>query len=437
MKKLISIALALALALSVAAVSGISVSAEEYDYYTIVDPADKTTYPDNYDFGKGNSAYVYKDGLTKAYNVTPTFEANSNADGKRMLKMTRTSDYDGSSINYYDSQNLSTLANKSVGFRVWVQAEPDNTNCVTDKNILSFGFDKVGTAEDSTTTHTIYATADWDNPYLGKLTTEGAWYTFMWGSKNMNSGSLYINNNRFTYAGAASSNVIDADFLANMQGILIGFNDAYHSGSVYYIGEWQFIYNKGDAPSSAITEPTVTMLEGAAMRIDGATEGIRFSATVPTAGLTALKAAGATIKDFGMLVADSTTNPTVDSMTVGNSVESTAGNVAESANVVAAKYKGTKPFEDEKSGLTEIVGSLVEIKTANANKQFVARAYIEYTLAGDETVHYVYSNISTPRSIAYVAKQIQSGAGEDADYYSSLCAEHKAVVDKWANRYAA
>ena len=179
------------------------------------------------------------------------------------------------------------------------------------------------------------------------------------------------------------------------------------------------------------------MLEGAAMRIDGVTEGIRFSATVPTADLTAFKDAGATIKDFGMLVADSTTNPTVDSMTVGNSVESTAGNVAESANVVAAKYKGTKPIEDEKSGLTEIVGSLVEIKTANANKQFVARAYIEYTLAGDETVHYVYSNISTARSIAYVAKQIQSGAGEDADYYTSLCAEHKAVVDKWADRYAA
>ena len=86
MKKLISIALALAIALSVAAISGISVSAEEYDYYTIVDPADETTYPDNYDFGKGTSAYAYKDGLTKAYNVTPTFEANSNADGKRMLR---------------------------------------------------------------------------------------------------------------------------------------------------------------------------------------------------------------------------------------------------------------------------------------------------------------------------------------------------------------
>ncbi|MGN0115825.1 MAG: hypothetical protein ACI396_10900 [Acutalibacteraceae bacterium] len=173
--------------------------------------------------------------------------------------------------------------------------------------------------------------------------------------------------------------------------------------------------------------PGIVMDEGASMRIDNKTYGIRFSATVPTSYLVSLKDSGAEITDFGMIIAPAASNLTTDTMIVDNAVEMKAESVDLPAdkNAVLASYGRADAESDQSGTVTQIIGSLVEIKPDNADKEYVARAYIKYTDV--DGVHYIYSNIGDARSIATVAAAIKA----DTDYYSSLCAEHKEAVDQW------
>ena len=184
---------------------------------------------------------------------------------------------------------------------------------------------------------------------------------------------------------------------------------------------------KLDKTADVVQTPSITMLDGAAMRIDQKTDGIRFSATVPTAQLQALRDSGANIVDFGMIIAQADSNLTTDSMIVDNALEMDTESVSlpEDKNAVLASYGRADAESDQSGTVTQIIGSLVEIKPGNANKQYVARAYIKYE--DDSGEHYIYSNISEPRSIATVAAAVKA----DTEYYSSLCAEHKEAVDKW------
>lgn len=184
---------------------------------------------------------------------------------------------------------------------------------------------------------------------------------------------------------------------------------------------------KLDKTADVVQMPSITMLEGAAMRIDQKTDGIRFSATVPTAQLQALRDSGANIVDFGMIIAQADSNLTTDSMIVDNAFEMDTESVSlpEEKNAVLASYGRADAESDQSGTVTQIIGSLVEIKPGNANKQYVARAYIKYEYESVE--HYIYSNISEPRSIATVAAAVKA----DTEYYSSLCAKHKEAVDKW------
>ena len=157
MKKLLALTLSLLMVFTVIPMTIISASAEEaYDYYTVLD-AD--TYTGT--IGGGGAANAYQDGVSRAYNVSITNEANpitsAQAEhGTNAFKIKRTGTFDASSLNYYDSANLSTLAKDSVGFRAWVAAEPGNDKCITSKNILAFAFDSV-TSDGETTTHKVYA----------------------------------------------------------------------------------------------------------------------------------------------------------------------------------------------------------------------------------------------------------------------------------------
>ena len=184
---------------------------------------------------------------------------------------------------------------------------------------------------------------------------------------------------------------------------------------------------KLDKTADVVQMPSITMLDGAAMRIDQKTDGIRFSATVPTAQLQAFRDSGANIVDFGMIIAQADSNLTTDSMIVDNALEMDTESVSlpEEKNAVLASYGRADAESDQSGTVTQIIGSLVEIKPGNANKQYVARAYIKYEDESGE--HYIYSNISEPRSIATVAAAVKA----DTEYYSSLCAKHKEAVDKW------
>ena len=172
-----------------------------------------------------------------------------------------------------------------------------------------------------------------------------------------------------------------------------------------------------------VTEPTITMDAGASMRIDNKTHGIRFSATVEKDVLDAYTAAGATVTEVGTLIAKQETSE--DKITIENAVESTEGNIAENPEVVVAKYANADMQAVEGANVYTIVGSLVELKPKNAEQGYVAKAYIKFKVGTETKV--VYSNLSDARSI----KEVATSAKADTDYYSSLCATHKAAIDKW------
>ncbi|MGN0114044.1 MAG: hypothetical protein ACI396_01820, partial [Acutalibacteraceae bacterium] len=132
------------------------------------------------------------------------------------------------------------------------------------------------------------------------------------------------------------------------------------------------------------SKPTITMDTGAAMRIDGITEGIRFSAVANKSELDAFKNTGVTITDCGMIIAKQGANGAAEqNMIVEFAQESTAESVASNPNSVVAKYGNITPVSVEDANAYSLVGSLVEIKDANAKQMYVARAYIEYTVSGD------------------------------------------------------
>lgn len=185
---------------------------------------------------------------------------------------------------------------------------------------------------------------------------------------------------------------------------------------------------------TAPTAPAIKMDTGAAMRIDGKTEGIRFSATVDK---DALDGFGYEIIDTGMLVAKKE-QASADTLTVDNSETVTSsGESIGIGKVVAARYNGITFKDVPEANKYVIYCSLVEISEKNANQKYVARAFIEYK-DGEGKTAYIYSDLSDARSIAEVAKLIKDDNKIQPDtgktYYDSLCSDHKAVVDNWASR---
>ena len=163
------------------------------------------------------------------------------------------------------------------------------------------------------------------------------------------------------------------------------------------------------------------------MRIDNATDGIRFSATVDK---DALDNFSGTITDAGILVAKeeqaSTTTLTVENSETVTSSEVSIGE----GKVAAARYSGITFKSVPEANKYVIYGSLVEISESNANQKFVARAFIQYTGTDGKTA-YLYSDLSSARSIVQIAKEIQTNGD---GYYSSLCSTHRDVVNYWASK---
>lgn len=185
-------------------------------------------------------------------------------------------------------------------------------------------------------------------------------------------------------------------------------------------------------PAAAPSDPTVTMASGAAMRIDGTTDGIRFEATVDKTAFDNL-VGNATVTEIGTLIAKAGAD--ISKVVVENAVDTSTGamELAEGKIPVAKYAAGTTMQDVAGTDKYVIYGSLVEIKPDNANQQYVARAYVKYTDSTGSHVLYA-SALSEARSIAQVAKAIVDA---NDSYYTSLCEDHKAVVDFWANQYVA
>lgn len=402
MRKSLSLILSLLMLFSATPIALNSVSAEDYGYYTLLDA-------DSYQGTVGTLAYA--NGITRANNISVEKTENPITDeiGEKAFKVTRTSQYDISSFNYYDSVYMPTLASGSVGFRVWVGAQPGNSQSVTDKAVLAFGFDSVSSS-DNTDTHKIYTTANWDNPYLGNLSNDGGWYTFMWGEKNMNIGENYTVNNRLTYGGGADSeNIIDKDFLEGLQGIYISFRDIGNTGSVYYIDKLQFIYPNGEVPTSQ-PSPTV-MKSGASIRL-GAVNGIRFYTMVDTDRLSELKSIAGNTVEMGTLIAPA------------DLISGELTHNLDESKFVDVPYDSDTFFENGNT----FVGSVVSIKEYNIGRKFIGRGYIKVSNGYNVTYYYAEQN-DNERSLKSVASALKNDSTTQG---MTLYNAYKTLIDEWA-----
>ena len=199
--------------------------------------------------------------------------------------------------------------------------------------------------------------------------------------------------------------------------------------------DWNYIYidKVFYQTTAAPSDPTIEMASGAAMRIDGDTDGIRFEATVDKTAFDALVSENATVDEIGTLIAKAGTD--ISKVVVENAVDTSTGamELAEGKIPVAKYAAGTTMQDVAGTDKYVIYGSLVEIKDTNANQQYVARAYVKYTDSTGSHVLYA-SALSEARSIAQVAKAIVDA---NDSYYTSLCKDHKAVVNYWADQYVA
>ena len=405
MKKLISFALALSLVLSVAAVAGISVSAEdEYDYVSVFD-ADLNTYV--YKTEKSAKHFVR---LSSAEIVDVNFNRDNNS--SKALKVTTENWYDRTGMIFSIGDDALV---GSVGVRMWIAG--DEASLLKNAVSLGFGADSIyGTGAEFVFNACQNKGSD---TWAKDVTVDGCWIEVYWASDLIKKGTFPGQGPHYQYNAVVT---IDDTMLKNAKSIAFGLGDQGNNNknknSVYYIDDIQII-----KPHVTVTEPTITMDAGASMRIDNKTHGIRFSATVEKDVLDAYTAAGATVTEVGTLIAKKETSE--DKIKIENAVASTEGNIAENPEVVVAKYANADMQAVEGANVYTIVGSLVELKPKNAEQGYVAKAYIKFKVGTETKV--VYSNLSDARSIKEVATAVKA----DTTYYSSLCANHKAAVDKW------
>lgn len=189
----------------------------------------------------------------------------------------------------------------------------------------------------------------------------------------------------------------------------------------YYDGEK--IYDSGesivvnDNISLETLSLSLSMRNGASIRFSSPS-GLRFYSNIDTDELEVLENLGAEVK-LGTILAPSDLIGT-------NELD---------FDLTAGKYV-TIPFNTRKwyqeDGFSGFVGSIVNIKDTNINRDFVARGYAKVKLGEFETTvyaDYTSNNISNnTRSIKFVANAFKSSAE-----YSSLNATLKAVIDKYAD----
>ena len=235
----------------------------------------------------------------------------------------------------------------------------------------------------------------------------------------------------YKYNDSSTQITLNADNYANYKIKSIVFVDGgtADTKSPAYIDD--IYYQTTEAPS----DPTIEMASGAAMRIDGTTNGIRFEASVDKSAFVAIK--DKTNIEIGTLIAKYGTK--LDDVVVNNATEVTSSGQNIGNKIPVAKYASTTTMADiEGTDKYVIYGSLVGIDDGNATQKYVARAYVKYTDESGEHVLYA-KDLSEPRSLAEVAYKLKNDTavpeGMSGTYYNSLCQTHKDYVDGLAKQY--
>lgn len=242
-----------------------------------------------------------------------------------------------------------------------------------------------------------------------------------------------IGTTLYKYNESATQITLTADDFANgtIESIVFVDGGTKDTKAPAYIDD---IYYETSA-SSETSDPTITMQSGAAMRIDGTTNGIRFEASVDKSAFVAIK--DKTNIEIGTLIAKYGTK--LDDVVVNNATEVTSSGQNIGNKIPVAKYASTTTMADiEGTDKYVIYGSLVGIDDGNATQKYVARAYVKYTDESGEHVLYA-KDLSEPRSLAEVAYKLKNDTavpeGMSGTYYNSLCQTHKDYVDGLAIQY--
>ena len=159
----------------------------------------------------------------------------SKVDGKSpsgtALKVLRTSPYDNITLKF--SGNFATVAQDSVGIKVWVAGDTNAALLSSQYGGISFGF-KSG--------NQYYSDTNWGQ-CAADITPTGTWYTFYWTDRQL--AKMNYTNGRLT--GSAARTVDASSILAGLQEIYItlgwtqsGVFTSYNNTAIY-IDDLQFI----------------------------------------------------------------------------------------------------------------------------------------------------------------------------------------------------
>lgn len=206
------------------------------------------------------------------------------------------------------------------------------------------------------------------------------------------------------------------------------FPDFVNDGDVAYQDADGNYYTPGDSYGKLTKDVEFTgvdlsfsMVLGASIRFNEVT-GIRFYSAVDTDLIDALRAKGATV-EMGTLISP---------MDIIGERDFTKEIGIEETEYVDVKYTSKNWFEHK--GFKGLVGSIVDIKTSNLNRNFVGRGYITIKFGNtDKTIYADYNNGSinnNSRSICYISNKIMTTG--DYCLLPKYCQE---IVKNFADQY--
>ena len=163
----------------------------------------------------------------------------------------------------------------------------------------------------------------------------------------------------------------------------------------------------------------VALLPGAQVRYNAPT-GLRFITRVNTSLVTELETVGATNIHYGTLIVPE--DYLIDT-------EFTKAALA-GKTILDIEYSGQAVAEESKDYF-EMKAAIVNIKESNYARKFVARAYVTYTIGGQEyTTYSDYNLVDNSRSVQFVAGALM----DDTEAYNALTETQRQSVAKFAGR---
>ncbi len=247
----------------------------------------------------------------------------------------------------------------------------------------------------------LMAVSSSSNPTNIGVQIDGVNYWYMFGNSVTTMSYQYFDYKTFTAADGTSI-VMQRDY-SKVTALLFSFGNSY---SNFYVDDIQYANLK--TSSSAPSEPSETVnttdalstAAEASIRL-GAVNGIRFYTTVDTEKLAEL--VGENDYELGTIIAPK---------------DIISGEFTHEDDNIDVKYEVKELWDNN-----QFVGSIVNVKDTNLNREFVARGYVK---VGDT---YYYSSTTSTRTLATIAAAYVEAANSG---YAALDEATKALVDTWA-----